>query len=228
MKVTRSFRNARAYIGEFGLTGYGEAVFSGLYDRVYERRAGVDTTPGPNNPEDGELQADQIAYVPIPYSALIATLRKARLDSQTHLIDYGCGAGRVLIAAARLGVASATGIELQPGLADRARRNLARVERADPDRHRVIQSDATEFPLPRETNMLFFFNPFVGQTLRAVAKRIESAVVDHRQSLTIIYFNDAEFRPLALSAGWRELERGVSLSRTRWPLPWGIYSTDST
>ena len=76
--------------------------------------------------------------------------------------------------------------------------------------------------------MLFFFNPFTGQTLRTVVQKIESAVAEHDQSLTIVYFNDAEFQPLAAGAGWQERARGVSLSRTRWPLPWGIYSTDST
>ena len=228
LNVSKSFRNAAAYIDEFGVTGYGEAILSALYDRFYEKRAGVNTTPEPDNPEDGELHIDQVAYVPIPYSALISTLRKAGIGGETHLIDYGCGAGRVLITAARLGVASAIGIELQPALAERASRNLALIERTDPDRLRVVQADATGFPLPRETNMLFFFNPFVGQTLEAVVKKIETAVADHDQGLTIVYFNDADFRPLALSAGWRELARGVALSRTRWPLPWGIYSTEST
>lgn len=222
---SHSLRKARAYIGEFGLSGYSQAITSSLCDRLCERWMGVDTLPGPLNPADGEVDDDQIAYVPTPYLALISIFRTVGVGKHSHLVDYGCGAGRALLAAAALGAGSGTGIELQPRLVEQAQLNLAAFKASSDGPFQVLQANAASYSLPTATNLLFFFKPFVGETLQAVVKNISSAVSGSGQHLTIVYLNDAEFRPLAAREGWRERKRGVALSRTRWPVPWAIYET---
>ena len=221
----RSLHRARAYIGEFGLSGYSQVITSSLCDRLCERWMGVDTLPGPLNPADGEVDDDQISYVPTPYLTLISVFRAAGVGKHSHLVDYGCGAGRALLVAAALGAASGTGIELQPRLVEQARLNLAAFKASNDGPFQVLQANAASYSLPTATNLLFFFKPFVGETLQAVVKNISSAVSGRGQHLTIVYLNDAEFRPLAAREGWRERKRGVALSRTRWPVPWAIYET---
>ena len=54
-------------------------------------------------------------------------LRLAKVGPGTRFLDLGCGDGRVLVAAARLG-ASVRGIEIDPTVADIARTNLAAAE----------------------------------------------------------------------------------------------------
>ncbi len=218
---SRSLRNARAYITEFGLSGYSQAIISSLC----ERWMGVDTLPGPMNPADGEVDDDQISYVPTSYVTLISVFREAGVGRHSHLVDYGCGAGRALLVAAALGAASGTGIELQPRLVEQARLNLAAFKASSDGPFQALQANAASYSLPAATNLLFFFKPFVGDTLHTVVKNISSAVSGRGQHLTIVYLNDAEFRPLAAREGWRERKRGVALSRTRWPVPWAIYET---
>lgn len=49
----------------------------------------------------------------------------ARLEAGEHLVDLGCGDGRVLLRAAALRGARVTGIDIDPAMAEKARRLLA-------------------------------------------------------------------------------------------------------
>ncbi len=224
MKTVDALKRAANHIRQYGLCDYIQENSASRFDTKFEKRLGVATDPPEDNPEDGQIHPDQIAYVPISYSVLVPVLKIAGIGPKTHFLDYGCGAGRVLATAASLGAASATGVEFQADLVRQACTNLKAVKIFSDARMEVIEGDAMKYSVSPKTNLVFFYNPFIGETLRTVVEQIRESVERHPRELTIVFFNDSYFRDLIAGADWiRLIDQGVALSKTRWPHPWSIY-----
>lgn len=86
----------------------------------------------------------------------------AGLADGEHLVDLGCGDGRVLLRAAVLRGARVTGVELDPALAATARQLLA-----DHDaRGEVLEGDFAEAPLDDADVVFAYLSPAILQRLR--------------------------------------------------------------
>lgn len=86
----------------------------------------------------------------------------ARLEAGEHLLDLGCGDGRVLLRAAVLRGARVTGVELDPELAAAARRLLADHDATG----EVIEGDFASVPLDDVDVVFAFLSPATLQRLR--------------------------------------------------------------
>ena len=82
--------------------------------------------------------------------------------SSFTFIDLGCGKGRTLIVASRLGFGKVVGVEFAPGLAETARKNLAGLALHDVV---IVQADAVDFSFPNSDLIVYLFNPFSGEVL---------------------------------------------------------------
>jgi SAM-dependent methyltransferase len=89
----------------------------------------------------------------------------ARLQPGEHLLDLGCGDGRVLLRAAALREARVTGVELDPELAASARRLLAEHEVEG----EVIEGDFGDAPLEDVDVVFAYLSP---ATLQRLAPRL--------------------------------------------------------
>ena len=89
----------------------------------------------------------------------------ARLEPGEHLIDLGCGDGRVLLRAAVLRGARVTGVELDPALAASARQLLAE-HNAEGD---VLEADfsSEDVPLDAADVVFAYLSPATLQRLKA-------------------------------------------------------------
>ena len=159
LNVLRKLRSARTYVHDHGLWGFAQELHASAYDRAFEKHLGIHTCAEPQESGDSEVHVDHLNYVPISYAAMVPVLHQAGISRSTHLVDYGCGAGRVLGAGARANVASATGVEFQPRLAARARANVELLQPRFSSRLHVVESDAALFSLPDATTMVFFIDP---------------------------------------------------------------------
>jgi len=118
-----------------------------------------------------------------------------RIDPRTTcLIDFGCGKGRVLLAAAHFEIAKIIGVEFDPQLCATARGNLSRYGGRrgagnPPLCWEVIHADVVEFDIPSEANLFFLYNPFSGPVLSAVAERIRRACEDPSRRRYVVYVN---------------------------------------
>jgi len=103
--------------------------------------------------------------------------------SSFTFVDLGCGKGRSLLIAARLGFRRVVGVEFAAELAATARRNIqiAGITNAS-----VIDADAAEFSLPEVDLAVFLFNPFRSAVVRRVASKLEQPRVGE---LYVIYSN---------------------------------------
>jgi len=111
------------------------------------------------------------------------------------LVDIGCGKGRVVMMASDCGFHAVVGVELNPGLAKIARKNLRawasmqtrmRLTRACSEL-RVVNGDALSFPLPDGPVVLFFFNSFERAMVRLWLERLVHTAASRSAPIDLIY-----------------------------------------
>lgn len=134
-------------------------------------------------PEETRL-ADQGAHdpTPTPYFVLEELFGHYSFGESSHLLDVGCATGRVLAHFLREGCPGrATGVELDPELAD-----IARSWASSHDNLHVLQGDVLELDLSAFTDF-YLFNPFDSQVLVKFICAIEAQV---RRPCTVIHMSD--------------------------------------
>jgi SAM-dependent methyltransferase len=172
----------------------------------FDLRHGVDTS--------GLLYADRLlsghahdqhsegyyATAPSLFRGVLArwqeTLPAAGLTIEDYtLLDLGCGKGRVLLIAAEFPFRAVLGVELHPGLARIARRNVRRWLRADRSCRNVtvLTGDALDVPLPDGPpdcpTVLFVFNAFSAEIVRALMRRLHAAAQHRTAPIDLLYIH---------------------------------------
>jgi SAM-dependent methyltransferase len=104
------------------------------------------------------------AHIYQPSSSVLFAKAIQQLDIPvhgSHLLDVGCGKGRVMVLAAEAGFTRVTGIDLDPTLCADASSNIERVKhRYRTTAFRVLQADAIAFRVPDDVDVAYLFNPF--------------------------------------------------------------------
>ena len=138
---------------------------------------------------------------PTPYFILSDLLGRLGLDAGAHVLDVGCGAGRVFAYAAATGSpCRVTGVEVDAALADR----VAAWTRGN-DRFRVLNASALDIPLSGYTHF-YLFNPFDSDVLVRFLDGIEGQV---RHKVVLIHMSDnGEWLAYLGRAGWRRAGEG--------------------
>lgn len=91
-------------------------------------------------------------YVPTLASDIETVMKKLKIGARDHVVDLGCGDGKILLACAKRG-ARASGVELNPFLVWVARfRTRLLAERVD-----VQLGDMWRYELPEDTSHVFVF-----------------------------------------------------------------------
>ena len=140
------------------------------------------------------------AYYGVAPSVLTALIRRWRRTqpaapiTETTFIDVGAGMGRGVLVASQLPFRAVVGVELHPGLARIARRNLSlwrKAERAVCP-VRLIEGDAVELELPSGAGVAFLFNPFGAAVLRKLLRAWQKQLAASAASLDILYVNNEQ------------------------------------
>jgi precorrin-6B methylase 2 len=124
-------------------------------------------------------------------------------------IDLGCGKGRVLVAASRMGFRRIVGVEFAPELADTARINLAKLGLKEVE---IVQGDAAEYDFPDSNLVVYLFNPFSGEVLRGVVEKLRNLLT---RRIFIVY-NSPKCAEVLDSSGF--LRRFGPPMATRWTI----------
>lgn len=138
---------------------------------------------------------------PTPYFVLDELLAPLGLTKDDHLLDVGCGTGRVLAYAAAQLPCRATGVELDPSLAAAAATWTAPHERID-----VISGSVLDIPLTSYTGF-YLFNPFDTPVLERFLDKLEREV---RRPVTLIHLSDnGESYAYQGRPGWHLMRTGA-------------------
>ncbi len=118
-----------------------------------------------------------------PRELIAALLELADVGPDDHLVDLGCGEGRVVIEAARHTGCRVTGVETDERLVKRARANIADELGADAQAT-VVHADAATFDLG-EATVVFLFIPAeaIGEVVSQIrGKGFTGKIVSHEQA----------------------------------------------
>ncbi len=140
------------------------------------------------------LSAGYYATAPSLFRGAVEMWKGTLAQSGARLEDYafadlGCGKGRVLMMASEYPFRRVVGVELNPGLARVARRNLRRWmrRRRSCNEVEVIQDDVLAAPLPGGPLVLFFFNSFEREMVELLLDRLEAEAEGRRGPMDVIY-----------------------------------------
>lgn len=137
--------------------------------------------------------ADSVSYEGTSPFGFTRLLRLLDVDPGSFtFVDLGCGKGRTLILAARNRFARAVGVEIAPELLAVAQRNLARFSASRPNLRtsfELVEKDAAQYVFPADGPLLvFMYNPFGQQTMRAVARNLDEAVRASHHPVLVLYY----------------------------------------
>ena len=214
--------NIIEFVYNNGMTGFAKESYLRLSDYCYEKYLNVDTK-GMESKEDLKLtDPDWHEYATVFYKHIFDALNKLPVDrSESTLLDYGCGKGRFLIAAATCPYKKIIGVELS-SLIDLAKKNLDRMKNKNTSLIRLERCNAINFPVPLDVNIIYFFNPFRGSVLESVVNNIRASYDYAPRKIYIIYFNNDHFDELIADHDWLSK---ISQSEVHRRISCGIYET---
>jgi SAM-dependent methyltransferase len=101
---------------------------------------------------------------------LVAVLHHLPIaPSGCSFVDLGCGKGRTLLVAARLGFTNVVGVEFARELAETATVNVARAGMVNIT---VLHADAADVEFPRGNLVVYLYNPFSEEVLERVLEHL--------------------------------------------------------
>jgi hypothetical protein len=157
----------------------------------FDRRHGTDTSTFAELKTLGIASANKPhgeRYQPSPVYSLRRLLRRLAIHYPDFaFIDFGSGKGRTLLIAGELPFKQVIGVEFGAELHVKAERNIARYSQRAAQQVMAVHADATQFDLPPDDLVLYFFNPFNEPVLRQVLANINASVKARPRKVILIY-----------------------------------------
>ncbi len=171
-----------------------------------EKKYGIQTT-GADELKTLEKKGIDIdhsnVYMPASYDLLEDVFTKTNVSDFKHLVDIGCGKGRVLCVAAHWGAKKVSGIDFSKEFCAAANQNLLITQHTFRDLNfKIYNNDAFYFEIAEDVDCIFMFNPFDDLIMSGVLENIEISLEEHPRKMTIIYFNPLQ-KHLLLELGYK-------------------------
>jgi SAM-dependent methyltransferase len=161
-------------------------------EQDYDDRLNIHTT----QPQQGFHRSFHYhRYEPTPYSALEQLFLEYRFHSDDHVIDFGCGKGRLNFFIHHHFKASVVGIEMNEEFylqaVDNRRSYLTRMQQID-GKISFNCCLAEEYEINPLDNRFYFFNPFSVQIFMSVLNNILKSVERYKREIDVILYYPSE------------------------------------
>ena len=157
-----------------------------MTEREWDKRLHIKTIG-----REDETNANYSPYEPTPYTVLQRLADSGHLRRRQHLLDYGCGKGRVAFFMASVVGCRVTGIDHARKLIDIAAEN--RKASGLGDRVTLRCCRAEQYELQGE-DAFFFFNPFSEVIFGGVLRRLSESWRARGRTLTLFcYYPSDEY-----------------------------------
>ena len=150
-----------------------------MTEREWDKRLHIRTIG-----REDEADPHYSPYEPTPYSVLQRLAESSHIRRKDHLLDYGCGKGRVAFFMASVVGCRVTGIDQSQKLIDIAMENRHTSRLGDRITLRCCLAE--QYAL-RDENVFFFFNPFSEKVFEGVLRRLAQ-----RRTGTLICYYPSE------------------------------------
>lgn len=126
-------------------------------------------------------QVTNRALVPLVFEDL-------EIGAEDVFVDFGCGKGRMLLAAAMHPFKRIVGVDISPELCavatENVERNRDRLRCQDID---VVVADVTRFDVPDDLTVAYLYNPFKGAVFKAFLDRLTASIDRRPRTVRLIY-----------------------------------------
>lgn len=198
-------RRSSNYMRRYGLQRFGREVLHRIVEHWCELGLGIDTMGTVPLSDVGIYRSDRRDSTPVSYAAVFSMLRKIEGNkSDMTFLDYGTGKGRALCVAATFPFKRIMGVELSPQLARLAELNLECMRGRKVVDVDIRRQDATELDVPDDVNLIYFFNPFTGDSLQQVVDKIYTSLKRAPRAMFVLYFNNDHFDRIIARQRWIE------------------------
>tara|TARA_B000000460_G_C21524926_1_gene397800 strand:+ start:1306 stop:2013 length:708 start_codon:yes stop_codon:yes gene_type:complete len=159
------------------------------------------------------MKKNSTEYFPTPYYIASKVFRLVEADLMgCEFVDFGCGAGRILLFASQFGPKKIIGVEFSEILCKQAEKNLNshfnKYQNLAPD-WEIVHGDALKYSISPSTNVFFFYDPFNERTMRKVVDKINLSITEHPRSIKIIYISPAQ-RGVFIECGYKIMQSSVN------------------
>ncbi len=131
-------------------------------------------------------------YEPTPYTALEKLFNEYSIDRGDHVVDFGCGKGRLNFYIHYFFQAAVSGVEMNEVFYQEALMNLAHYAKYRRGNIHFYCLLAEEFNILPVHNRFYFFNPFNVQIFRKVVNRIMESVEEYSRPVDILLYYPSE------------------------------------
>lgn len=136
-------------------------------------------------------------YEPTSYDALETLFERYQVASTDHIVDFGCGKGRLIFYIHHFYHASVTGIEMNHNYYQECCDNLNRYRKmhsTETDKINFVYSLAEDHSIQPLDNKFYFFNPFsLPLFIKIVDKILVSVQQSNRIVELILYYPSADY-----------------------------------
>jgi hypothetical protein len=142
-----------------------------------------------------ERKEEIVRYEPTPVDVARSVLEKLPIDySEYTFIDYGSGKARVLLLASEYPFKKIIGVELFKCLIEIARKNFKVCKNLNQKCIDIEMrcANATQFRLPNDPLVIFFFTPFKGMIMDQVAGNIKESLNNTPRPIHIVYYGSRD------------------------------------
>jgi SAM-dependent methyltransferase len=134
-------------------------------------------------------------YEPTPYRALENLFAEYELNSSDHIVDFGCGKGRLNFFIHYLFQASVTGVEMNEMLYEEALENKVNYLIKAKENKGRIQFQcclAEKYEINPLDNRFYFFNPFTIPIFWKIINHILVSVEKYKREVDVILYYPSE------------------------------------
>ena len=139
---------------------------------------------------DDHADVHHYPYEPTPYVVLERLAESGYIGRESHLLDYGCGKGRVGFYLNHMVGCRSTGIEYERAIYEAAMDNQKSY-----GENRGVNFDFANAETYKvgEADVFYFFNPFSAEILRSVMAEILEAFYENPRTMRLFFYypNDA-------------------------------------
>jgi SAM-dependent methyltransferase len=184
-------------------------IFDRVSDGYFDRKFGIISSERRSLEQLGLDLPDCIDYQAASYRDLRKLFGSIPITPRDVFLDFGSGMGRALCVAALHPLRSAIGVEISPELCEIARRNINRVKaKLQCQDIQIVNSNATDYKIPSDVSIIYFFNPFVRDVMREVLDNIAMSLRAAPRRLSILFYgtvSSENFRNEARTRDWLTL-----------------------
>lgn len=137
-------------------------------------------------------------YEPTPYEALELLFQHYTMNSHDHVVDFGCGKGRLNFYIDHQIGCSVTGIEMNPSFYQYAiqnKKSYLKKKRKKTEAIQFLCCKAEEYNIQELDNRFYFFNPFtIPIFMKVVHNILRSFENNNREIDLILYYASDDYR----------------------------------